>query len=179
MSGPFHRLQPAWPAPHFKVLFRILRTIANSFVAGQRCSPNACYSHPRNGPSHCTAPGGRTSPPIRTTGSMSHRFLFNMYTDPAVILCSGSRYGGSFTTRRFDKCFRRPRNSFPLECCPRFFSAIEFSVGTPEFWWVEAKREFFNSHACSQQLSTTSLRCRRNVSDLKRSKTVTTASFRT
>jgi pimeloyl-ACP methyl ester carboxylesterase len=32
-----------------------------------------------------------------------------------VILCSGSRYGGSFTTRRFDKCFLRPRNSFLLE----------------------------------------------------------------
>jgi hypothetical protein len=52
MSGPFHRLQRAWPAPHFKVLFRILRTIANSFVAGQGCSPNPCHPSSRNGPSH-------------------------------------------------------------------------------------------------------------------------------
>jgi len=52
MSGPFHRLQRAWPAPHFKVLFRILRRIANSFVAGQRCSPNACSPPSGNGPSH-------------------------------------------------------------------------------------------------------------------------------
>ena len=60
-----------------------------------------------------------------------------MYTDPAAVICSGSRYGGSFTTRRFDKCFLRPRNSFPLECCSRFFSAIEFSVGSVGTWcWV-------------------------------------------
>jgi len=52
MSGPFHRLQRAWPAPHSKVLFRILRTIANSFVTGQRCSPNACHPPSGNGPSH-------------------------------------------------------------------------------------------------------------------------------
>jgi hypothetical protein len=32
---------------------------------------------------------------------LSHRFLFNIYIDPAaVILCSGSRYGASFTTLR-------------------------------------------------------------------------------
>jgi hypothetical protein len=52
MSGSFHRLQRAWPAPHSKVLFRILRTIANSFVAGQRCSSNACRPPSGNGPSH-------------------------------------------------------------------------------------------------------------------------------
>src|SRR4029077_2496244 len=28
---------------------------------------------------------------------------------------SGGRYGASFTTRRFHKCFLRPRNSLPLE----------------------------------------------------------------
>jgi hypothetical protein len=116
MAGPFHCVPRAWSAPHFKVPFRILRTIANSFVAGQRCSLNACRPPCGNGPSHCPAAGGRASPPIRTTGRLRNRFLFNIYTDPAaVILCSGSRYGGSFTTRRFDKCFLRPRNSFPLE----------------------------------------------------------------
>src|SRR5579864_1277144 len=52
MSGPFHRLPRAWPAPHSKVLFRVLRTIANSFVAGQRCSPSACRPPSGNGPSH-------------------------------------------------------------------------------------------------------------------------------
>jgi hypothetical protein len=41
--------------------------------------------------------------------------LIYTQTPTEVILCSGSRHGGSFKTRRFDKCFLRPRNSFPLE----------------------------------------------------------------
>jgi hypothetical protein len=62
---------------------------------------------------------------------LRNRFLLNIYTDPAaLILFFGSRYGRSFTTRRLDQCFLRPRSSFPLESCLRFFSAIEFSVGT-------------------------------------------------
>jgi hypothetical protein len=47
-------------------------------------------------------------------GQLEHRFLFNIYTDPApVILCSGSRYGASFTTRRFDKVLAETEEFVP------------------------------------------------------------------
>jgi hypothetical protein len=81
--------------------------------------------------------GAKARHPFPNETTYRHRDYFCVYIKEeaiaqlaAVILCSGSRYGASFTTRRFDKCLLRPRNSFPFACCSRSCNAIEFSVRT-------------------------------------------------